>query len=32
MKILSHKIKLEDEQLNLSEREVKQKQELVGKG
>lgn len=31
MKILSHKIKLEDEQLNLSEKEIKQKEELVGK-
>ena len=31
MKILGHKIKLEDEQLNLSEREIKQKEELVGK-
>ena len=31
MKILGHKIKLEDEQLNLSERQIKQKEELIGK-
>ncbi len=31
MKILGHKIKLEDEQLNLSEKEIKQKEELIGK-
>lgn len=31
MKILNHKIRLEDEQLNLSEKEIKQKEELVGK-
>lgn len=31
MKILNHKIRLEDEQLNLSERQIKQKEELIGK-
>ncbi len=31
MKILGHKIKLEDERLNLSEKEIKQKEELVEK-
>jgi hypothetical protein len=30
MKILNHKIKLEDEQLNLSEKEIKKKEELIG--
>lgn len=31
MKILSHKIKLEDEELNLSEKELQRKQEIIGK-
>ncbi|MDQ5930857.1 MAG: hypothetical protein QG674_21 [Patescibacteria group bacterium] len=31
MKILNHKIKLEDEKLNLSEKEIKQKEELLSK-
>ncbi len=31
MKILGHKIKLQDEQLNLTEKEIKQKEEMVGK-
>jgi hypothetical protein len=31
MKILSHRVKLEDEQLNLSEKEIRQKEELIGK-
>lgn len=31
MKILGHKIKLEDEALNLSEKELKRKEELIGK-
>ena len=30
MKILNHKIRLEDEQLNLSEREIKKKEESIG--
>jgi hypothetical protein len=31
MKILNHKIKLEDEKLNLSEKEIKQKEDFLGK-
>lgn len=31
MKILNHKIRLEDEKLNLSEKEIRQKEELIGK-
>ncbi|MEK7105782.1 MAG: hypothetical protein AAB895_00305, partial [Patescibacteria group bacterium] len=31
MKILNHKIRLEDEKLNLSEKEIKQREELLGK-
>lgn len=31
MKILNHKIRLEDERLNLSEKEIKQREELLGK-
>lgn len=31
MKILNHKIRLEDEKLNLSEKEIKQKEDLIGK-
>lgn len=31
MKILNHKIRLEDERLNLSEKEIKQREDLLGK-